>query len=89
MLKLLTDIACLLIHGGERYTWDDADRALRTLSQWSDLGIFFCETPLPLDDLDGIAKLAAQSPVKIAFGEMVRLPPDESTVFHLDAPCTC
>ena len=30
------------------------------------------ETPLPLDDLDGIAKLSAESPVKIAFGEMVQ-----------------
>jgi L-alanine-DL-glutamate epimerase-like enolase superfamily enzyme len=53
-----------------QYTWDDADRALKTLNQWAELGIFFCETPLPLDDLDGIAKLASQSPVRIAFGEM-------------------
>jgi hypothetical protein len=48
----------------------DAERALRTLNQWGDLGVYFCETPLPLDDLDGIAKLSAESPVRIAFGEM-------------------
>ena len=45
-----------------QYTWDDAERALATLNQWKDLGIFFCETPLPLDDLDGIgARLAGRS----------------------------
>ena len=48
----------------------DADRALRTLNQWGDLGVYFCETPLPIDDIDGIAKLSANSPVPIAFGEM-------------------
>ena len=33
-------------------------------------GVFFCETPLPLDDLQAIGYLAANSPVPIAFGEM-------------------
>jgi len=53
-----------------QYTWDSADRALKTLKHWDELDIFFCETPLPLDDLPGYAKLHRESPVKIACGEM-------------------
>lgn len=53
-----------------QYTWDSAERALRTLQGWADLDVFFCETPLPLDDLAGHARLHRESPVRIACGEM-------------------
>lgn len=53
-----------------QYTWGDAERALATLKQWEPLDIFFCETPLPLDDLSGHARLHQESPVPIACGEM-------------------
>jgi len=53
-----------------QYTWDDAERALATLKKWKDLDLFFCETPLPLDDLVGLARLHRESPVAIACGEM-------------------
>merc|ERR1712232_380434 len=53
-----------------QYTWDSAERALATLKNWQEHDIFFCETPLPLDDLAGHAALSRESPVKIACGEM-------------------
>ena len=52
-----------------QYTWSDADVALRTLKDWADLDIYFCETPLNIDDLKGYAKLHHESPVPIAAGE--------------------
>ena len=52
-----------------QYAWPDADTALRTLRDWEDLDIYFIETPLPVDDLDGMARLAAESPVDTAAGE--------------------
>jgi len=53
-----------------QYTWDTAERALATLKRWAEYDIFFCETPLPLDDLVGHARLHRESPVPIACGEM-------------------
>eukprot|EP00929_Paragymnodinium_shiwhaense_P081529 TRINITY_DN42691_c0_g1_i1.p1 TRINITY_DN42691_c0_g1~~TRINITY_DN42691_c0_g1_i1.p1 ORF type:complete len:469 (-),score=68.10 TRINITY_DN42691_c0_g1_i1:173-1579(-) len=53
-----------------QYTWDTAERALNTLRDWKDLNIFFCETPLPLDDLPGYARLHKEAPTRIAAGEM-------------------
>merc|ERR1712232_549731 len=53
-----------------QYTWDTAERALATLRDWKDLDIFFCETPLPLDDLAGYARLHKEAPTRIAAGEM-------------------
>ena len=52
-----------------QYAWPDADTALRTLRDWEALDIYFIETPLPVDDLQGMARLAAESPVDIASGE--------------------
>ena len=52
-----------------QYRWPDAKGALRTLRRWSDLDLFFVETPLPADDLEGYALLARDAPMRIAAGE--------------------
>ena len=52
-----------------QYLWSDADTALRTLRDWKDLDIYFIETPLQMDDLDGYARLHEESPVPVAAGE--------------------
>jgi L-alanine-DL-glutamate epimerase-like enolase superfamily enzyme len=52
-----------------QYTWDDVDVALRTLHEWKDLDVFFCETPLQIDDLAGYARLHHEAPMPIAAGE--------------------
>jgi L-alanine-DL-glutamate epimerase-like enolase superfamily enzyme len=52
-----------------QYTWDDAERALKTLRQWGDLGVYFVETPLQIDDLSGYAQLHREAPMPIAAGE--------------------
>ncbi|SVD95014.1 uncharacterized protein METZ01_LOCUS447868, partial [marine metagenome] len=52
-----------------QYAWPDADTALATLRDWEALDIYFIETPLPVDDLKDMARLAEESPVDIASGE--------------------
>ncbi|MGD9648492.1 MAG: mandelate racemase/muconate lactonizing enzyme family protein [Pirellulales bacterium] len=52
-----------------QYTWDDAERALRTLRDWRELDIYFVETPLAIDDLAGYARLHEEAPMAIAAGE--------------------
>lgn len=52
-----------------QYTWSDADVALRTLGEWADLDIYFVETPLQIDDLEGYARLHHRAPMPIAAGE--------------------
>jgi L-alanine-DL-glutamate epimerase-like enolase superfamily enzyme len=51
------------------YAWSDARHALRVLEPWADYDVFFCETPLWADDLDGYAELSRRSPIRIAAGE--------------------
>jgi L-alanine-DL-glutamate epimerase-like enolase superfamily enzyme len=51
------------------YCWRDWKAALRAIEMFADQDIYFVETPLPSDDIDGYAKLAAASPVRIAAGE--------------------
>jgi L-alanine-DL-glutamate epimerase-like enolase superfamily enzyme len=51
------------------YAWDSVERALRVIESWADYDVFFVETPLWADDLDGYAELARRSPVPIAAGE--------------------
>lgn len=52
------------------YAWDDVDRAARCIRDWKDLDIFFVETPLRSDDLDGYARLHdLDIGMKIAAGE--------------------
>jgi L-alanine-DL-glutamate epimerase-like enolase superfamily enzyme len=51
------------------YAWADARHALRVLRRLEPYDLFFVETPLDIDDLDGYAYLQAHSPVRIAAGE--------------------
>jgi L-alanine-DL-glutamate epimerase-like enolase superfamily enzyme len=51
------------------YAWSDAKRALRVLRQLEPYDLFFVETPLDIDDLDGHAFLHAHSPIRVAAGE--------------------
>ena len=52
-----------------QYTWSDVDQALRTLRDWTDLDVYFVETPLDIDDLAGYARLSREAPMAIAAGE--------------------
>lgn len=51
------------------YAWPNAERALRILKQLAPFDLFFVETPIDIDDLEGHAYLHAHSPVPIAAGE--------------------
>jgi L-alanine-DL-glutamate epimerase-like enolase superfamily enzyme len=51
------------------YAWGDADRALAVIETWAEHDVFFVETPLWIDDLDGYRRLAERSPIPIAAGE--------------------
>ncbi|MFB2117723.1 mandelate racemase/muconate lactonizing enzyme family protein [Parapedobacter sp. 2B3] len=52
-----------------QYLWYDARSALRTIQKWEDLDIYFLETPLQIDNLEGYALLAQEAPMRIAAGE--------------------
>jgi L-alanine-DL-glutamate epimerase-like enolase superfamily enzyme len=52
-----------------QYLWYDAKSALQTISRWDGLDIFFVETPLQIDNLEGYALLAREAPMRIAAGE--------------------
>jgi L-alanine-DL-glutamate epimerase-like enolase superfamily enzyme len=51
------------------YAWTSVDRALEVIESWADLDVFFVETPLWADDLEGYGQLARRSPTRIAAGE--------------------
>jgi len=59
-MELMVDVA---------YAWSDARRALRILQQLAPYDLYFLETPLDIDDLEGHAFLHDHSPVRIAAGE--------------------
>jgi len=52
------------------YCWSDAKEALRVLRKLEPYDLFFVETPLPIDDLEGYAFLHDHSPIRIAAGEL-------------------
>jgi L-alanine-DL-glutamate epimerase-like enolase superfamily enzyme len=52
-----------------QYAFPDADACLEVISGWDEFNLFFLETPLRSDDLDGYARLAASAPMPIAAGE--------------------
>jgi L-alanine-DL-glutamate epimerase-like enolase superfamily enzyme len=52
-----------------QYAFDTVARALRTAEAIAPYDVFFLETPLWVDDLDGYAELRRCSPVRIAQGE--------------------
>lgn len=51
------------------YAWDSAQHALEIIESWAEYDVFFVETPLWADDLEGYAELSARSPVPVAAGE--------------------
>lgn len=51
------------------YAWRSVADALRVIETWAEHDVFFVETPLWADDLDGYAELARRSPVRLAAGE--------------------
>ena len=51
------------------YAWRDWKDALSAIDMFADQDIYFVETPLPSDDVEGYAKLCQASPVRIALGE--------------------
>lgn len=51
------------------YTWRDFKEALQVLRRLEPYDLFFVETPLPSDDLEGYARLADSSGIRIAAGE--------------------
>jgi L-alanine-DL-glutamate epimerase-like enolase superfamily enzyme len=59
-MTLMVDVA---------YCWPEWRTALRAIEMFAEYDIFFIETPLPSDDLEGCARLAATSPVRLAMGE--------------------
>ncbi len=52
-----------------QYAFPDANTCLRAIRPWVDFDLFFVETPLPSDDLDGYARLSVEQPIPIAAGE--------------------
>ncbi len=52
-----------------QYRWYDAQECLRTVRNWDHLDIFFLETPLQIDNLEGYAILSREAPMRIACGE--------------------
>jgi L-alanine-DL-glutamate epimerase-like enolase superfamily enzyme len=52
-----------------QYAFADADSCLNVIRDWVDFNLFFIETPLPSDDLEGYARLAKEQPIPIAAGE--------------------
>ena len=52
-----------------QYAWDDVERVLATTRDWKDLDVYFLETPLWVDDLEGYARLHDECGIRIAAGE--------------------
>ena len=51
------------------YGWDDWHEALAVIETWDEHDVFFVETPLWTDDIDGYSELVRHSPIPIAAGE--------------------
>jgi L-alanine-DL-glutamate epimerase-like enolase superfamily enzyme len=62
-MRLMVDVA---------YCWSDWKEALGVLRQLERYDIFFVETPLPCDDLDGYGRLADSTAIRIAAGEWLQ-----------------
>ncbi|SHO66580.1 L-alanine-DL-glutamate epimerase [Pseudoxanthobacter soli DSM 19599] len=52
-----------------QYLWEDAATCLSVVKDWAEFDIFFLETPIWSDNVEEMAKLAAEAPMKIACGE--------------------
>lgn len=53
------------------YRWAESKAAIRTLRQLEDCNLYFVETPLRVDDLDGYARLAEAVTTRVAAGEFL------------------
>ncbi len=51
------------------YSWNSPAHALEIVESWAEYDVFFVETPLWADDLDGYAELSRRSPIPVAAGE--------------------
>ena len=51
------------------YCWPEWRGALRAIEMFADQDVYFVETPLPSDDVEGYARLCDASPLRIAAGE--------------------
>jgi L-alanine-DL-glutamate epimerase-like enolase superfamily enzyme len=54
------------------YRWKDANNALWVLRRLEEARLFFVETPLHTDDLDGLARLAEATTTPVAVGEFLQ-----------------
>ena len=52
-----------------QYAFPDADTCLGTIRDWQEFDLFFLETPLSSEDLEGYARLATEQSIPIAAGE--------------------
>jgi len=52
------------------YAWPNANDALRILNRLEPYHLFFLETPIDIDDLDGYAYLHERSPIPLSAGEL-------------------
>jgi L-alanine-DL-glutamate epimerase-like enolase superfamily enzyme len=52
-----------------QYAFPDAETCLATIDEWQQYNLFFVETPLWPDDLEGYAQVARSQPIPIAAGE--------------------
>lgn len=59
-MTLMVDVA---------YAWSDARSALRVIKQLEPYNLFFFETPINIDDIEGYAFICDHSPIRIAAGE--------------------
>jgi len=62
-MTLMVDVA---------YGWSDWKEALRACRGLEEYDLFFLETPLPSDDLEGYARLADATNIRIAAGEWLQ-----------------
>jgi L-alanine-DL-glutamate epimerase-like enolase superfamily enzyme len=61
-----TDVTLMVDVG---YAWSDPGVAIRTIRHWQPFDLFFVETPVPSDDLEGLARVATEQPIPVAAGE--------------------
>jgi len=54
------------------YCWSEWKEALRVCRSLEKYDLFFLETPLPVDDLDGLARLADSTNIRMASGEWLQ-----------------
>ncbi len=68
--KLIGDECDFMIDVG--YRWKNSNKALTVLRAVEDARLFFVETPLHTDDLDGLARLAEATSTPVAAGEFLQ-----------------